>query len=470
MSNYQKFKERICCNKNSICTVGAYKIEVVLDESRKECCWDKLLYLMNGGECKIYMCNANRTIAELTFDFYREVGKLYLYNKLITLHKADKYYDKMNLSPAERTSLVEDMTVDEYAAIQMSYSFKPTDVLPFVTKNQMIARHPAFDDGVINSLLEKKNASITIRREYLTYIFEANKKSIKLPKRERNIRLNDDIDDAKNGPYKTKDPILDDDKKKEERRFIRNISAKMSLTDWSNDFTENVKNIIRVYTTDFNLLTIDDFVLKTKEYVPLYNEPADWKTPMKYYRQGDDKTYHQFKKVPDFVSGMFYQLVEYDEKQLMKSLYDEYHGIVSTFVVKYYDCYRKSFSVRDRYMYQYIIENGLNDYIEHDIVPTPELINRLKIEYYNSINSTPSKLSTVSVGMLSYNERKNILNEIIDLVAESYHIEKYKIDECYELTNSMNRIVDTYFTNPSDKKIDAKLEKMVLPYIIRIGA
>ena len=470
MSNYQKFKERICCNKNSICTVGAYKIEIVLDESRKECCWDKLLYLMNGGECKIYMCNVNRTIAELTFDFYREVGKLYLYNKLITLHKADKYYDKMNLSPAERTQLVEDMTVDEYAAIQMSYSFKPNDVLPFYTKNQMAARHPTFDENAINSLLEKKNDSVKIRREYLTYIFSANKKSIKLPKRERNIRLSDDIAEAKNGPYKSKDPILDPPPKKEERRFIRNISAKMSLSDWTNDFADNVKNIIRVYSSPFENLTTDDFHLKTKEYILLHVKPDDWDTPMKYYRLDTDGSYHQFKKIPEFIAGIYYQLVEYDESKLMKSLYDEYHGIVSTFVVKYYDCYRKSFSVKDRYMYQYIIENGLNDYIEHDIVPTSELINRLKIEYYDSINSTPSKLPTVSVGMLSYNERRKILTEIIDLIATEHNIEKYKINFCYELNNNMNNIVDTYFSNPSDKKITTKLEQMLLPYIIRIGA
>jgi hypothetical protein len=121
-------------------------------------------------------------------------------------------------------------------------------------------------------------------------------------------------------------------------------------------------------------------------------------------------------------------------------------------------------------MYQYIIENGLNDYIEHDIVPTPELINRLKIEYYDSINSTPSKLPTVSVGMLSYNERRKILTEIIDLIATEHNIEKYKINFCYELNNNMNNIVDTYFSNPSDKKITTKLEQMLLPYIIRIGA
>ena len=159
MTSYERFKERIGCKKNNMVYITPYNIEVIMDETRRDSQWDKLQYLMSeGNEIKIFMTDPNRPADELMFDFYREVGKLFLHNKLIDLHKADKYFDKEKLENFERSIIVEEFTLDEYATIKMNYDFNIVDVLPLWTKSKMKSKKMDVTD--IESKLIKKNSQI----------------------------------------------------------------------------------------------------------------------------------------------------------------------------------------------------------------------------------------------------------------------------------------------------------------------
>lgn len=239
----------------------------------------------------------------------------------------------------------------------------------------------------------------------------------------------------------------------------------MFLSDWSNDFVTNMREIIRVYArTPLEELTKDDFVITLKEYIELDEQPDDWDKPMRYYKRDNDG-YHQFKKVPEFVPGIYYRLIEHDEKQVIKELYNEFHSVVTNFVVKYYDCYRTSFHIDDRYMYQYIIEHGLMDYINMDVVPDTERVQILKRNYYDSKEHSLGARTIIQPTMMSYKERKNLLDKIICEVALNKHLDRYKVDDGYDLNNQMNNIVDRYLANNS--KVDTIIEGLVLPFIIK---
>jgi hypothetical protein len=378
---------------------------------------------------------------------------LFLHNKLIDLHKADKYFDKEKLENFERSVIVEEFALDEYATIKMNYDFNIVDVLPLWTKSKMKSKRLDVTD--IETKLIKKNSEITARREYLSYIFKANKKNVKLPKSERNIRMDDKYDK----------PLLETTQKTDERRPIRDISKKMHLSDWSNDFATNMREIIRVYArTPLEELTKDDFVITLKEYIPLDEQPEDWDKPMTYYKHDSDG-YHQFKKVPEFVPGVYYKLIEHDEKTVIKELYYKFHSVVSNFVVKYYDCYRTSFHIDDRYMYQFIIENGLKDYIDLKEVPDAEKVQNLKNEYYESKKYHSSRIKVIDPTMMTYKERRTLLDKIICEVALNKRIDKYKVADGYDLNNQMNNIVSRYQANQN--KVDPVIEGLIMPFIIR---
>ena len=461
--NYNRFKECLCINKHNICQVGPYKIEVVLDDVHQDTHWNQLEYITKK-EYKIQMCNPNRSVKELLFDFYREVGRINQHHGLLDLHKADKYYDRNNLiAPKERSILVVDMSLDEYAAIQMDYNLTSLQVLPYITKNQMKTRFMYESDIEIDKMIEKKNQEISIRRGYLDWVIKNKDKTSKAPKKLKNI----DPDILEPSQYKgsydkypSEGAFTPKESKPVEKKAIRVLAAKMSLSDWTDNFDDMVKHIIKVYNTPFENLKRSDFILETKTYFPLDDKPDDWGVPNKYYKSVG-AGYILMKKIPEFVPGLYFSLVEKDPKDLMKELYEEYHEIVSTFLVKYYDNYSKSFSTNDRGMYKYIIENTLKFYIENDAFPTADSINELKIQWFKRNTSDYAKISDTakSKEMLTYKERRKLLEQAFAVVAERHNITNYTIIDSYELNDNMNAIVEKFRNN------DKHLDDAVLPYI-----
>jgi hypothetical protein len=98
MTTYEKFKHRVGCRKDNTVYITPYTIEVIPDDMRKATQWDKLQYLMSEGKViKIFIAEPNRSVDELTFDFYREVGRFLMYKQLIDTYDPEKYFKRSSV-------------------------------------------------------------------------------------------------------------------------------------------------------------------------------------------------------------------------------------------------------------------------------------------------------------------------------------------------------------------------------------
>ena len=443
--NYKKFKDIIGCSPNGRAYIGTYDIAVTLDLERNKCEWDKSEYLLSG-KYRIYMTETSRSLNELLFDFYREVGRISLHHKFIDCAKADRYYDKNRIvAPFERAPLVEDMTLDEFAAIQMQYSAKPHMVLPYATMVTMKIMYPLEKDPTkLKKILSMINESIFIRRHYLEYVFEMNKKSLKVPKR---LRINgptiDNYDDdqrpkltgrkaweavdslnewAAEMGYSKDNKIVDNVKKP-----IQTIMEKMHLYDRGSDFDTNIRIVIRSYGRPIAQISTEYFNIKIKKK-----------------KDDDDNPEIPIDKI--------------------KTYYNKYHDIVHDFVMPLYDKYKAEYKPENRNRFKAVIEKGLIDFLDGKGIPTENAITNIMKEHDEKENNNIMRPKTTE--LKTWKERHQILQQIIADVAERYNIGDYIIRDEYELNNKMNQIIDLYTVNANSHKID----DMVLPFLARSGA
>ena len=100
-----------------------------------------------------------------------------------------------------------------------------------------------------------------------------------------------------------------------------------------------------------------------------------------------------------------------------------------------------------------------------DEVPDNEKIQRLKRRYHESKEYNSGRITVIDPTMMTYKERRALLDKIICEVALNKHIDKYKINDGYDLNNQMNNIVNRYLVN--NNKIDSVIEGLLMPFIIR---
>lgn len=408
MNVYENFKRRLDIGEDNICHIDIFDIEVILDESSHFIKWDEDYY-ETTKKYRIIITDPNRSAAELLFEFFREVGRICLYqnNKYTDLHKADRYYDKNDLlSPLPREELVKDMTLDEFAAHQLDYIIKPLVVLPNATKLYMKSLFPLESELGIHALVEKKNIILSIRREYLKYVTKLNKTSSKVPKKLRIGHMN--IGSSVNEEIR------------ENRKILKEVSLMEKEAEIKKEEKKATKSEIRI--------------IAEKMKIPVLSDSFDTVIRVIIDTYGGSDTKH--------------------------------HKITSSFVVPYYLKLRRSFSTNDRNMYQFIITNVLKSYVENKTEPTEEIIKALKEEYMNKDKHYSHLPQMNNVKLMSYNERRNVLMEIIKNIADKNDIKHYTINDNYELNNRMNEVVELYGASPMDKRI----ETIILPFIVKSGA
>lgn len=408
MNVYENFKRRLDIGDDNICHIDMFDVEVILDESSHFIKWDEDYY-ETTKKYRILITDPNRSAAELLFEFFREIGRICLYqnNKYTDLHKADRYYDKNNLlSPLPREELVKDMTLDEFAAHQLDYIIKPLVVLPNATKLYMKSLFPLESELGIHALVEKKNIILSIRREYLKYVTKLNKTSPNVPKKLKIGYM--DIGSSVNEEIR------------ENRKILREVSIMEKEAEVKKEEKKANKSEIRI--------------IAEKMKIPVLSDSFDTVIRVIIDTYGNADTKH--------------------------------HKITSSFVVPYYLKLRRSFSTNDRNMYQFIITNVLKSYVENKTEPTEEIIKALKEEYMNRDKHYSHLPQMNNVKLMSYKERRNVLMQIIKNIADKNDIKHYTINDNYELNNKMNEVVELYGASPTDKRI----ETIILPFIVRSGA
>ena len=452
MNSWEAFKTRLMMKENNTCIVGPYLIHVAVDDTLSSSTWDKITYEVERKH-KITMTNPNRPVEELLFDFYRQVGKIALFQNQISRVQADLYYDRKKLAAMNRGTLVEAMTLDEYSMKQMEYAFKTPKVLPFMTLSKYKTMHTLESDVMLEKMLSHFNEDIQIRRDYIDYCYKLFKKK---PDKALSIRAKDNEMRADLKDFAGEEGY--GQKKVEPERKIVSIVKKMSLLHWGSSFDENMKHMVKIFTSDFESVSNSDFVVYTDKYIELYDEPKDW-LKGSYYRKNPDGTYTRMKKIPDFEKGMYYRLEKMDERVLVKQIYDKYRPLFLKHIVPLYNKYNNVLSINDRYRYKFIIETILSEFNVSGTVPTEEAINILN-DTYEASKSTPVRKAPPT--MMTYNERKKVLDTVVRSVAEKNCIIPYSISDDYALNDNMNKIVEEW---DKSHNINGTIESMVLPYI-----
>ena len=453
MNSWDAFRERLMIKENNTCIVGPYLIHVGVDDTLRQSMWDRITYEVERKH-KITMTSPNRPVEELLFDFYRQVGRIALYQNQISRSQADLYYDRKKLAVMNRATIVEDMTLDAFAMAQMEYAFKTPKVLPFMTMTKYKTLHTLESDVMLEKMMSHFNEDIQIRRDYIDYCYKLFKK-----KPDKSI-----INKAKDNDMRAdlKDFASEEgyggQKKSTPEKKIVSIVKKMSLLHWGQNFDSNLKHMIKIFTNDFDLVSNSDFVVYTDKYIVLYDEPEDWLKGA-YYRKNPDGTYTRMKKVPDFEKGIYYRHEKIDERVLIKQVYDKYRPLFLRYIVPLYNKYNNVLSVNERCRYQFIIENILSEFNVTGEMPSEESIRILNEKYESSTTSSVRKAPSTH---MTYKERKKILDTVVNSVAEKNCIIPYTITDEYSLNNNMNKIVEEWDSNHN---INRTIESMVLPYI-----
>ena len=457
---FENFMSKVRYNsKDERCHVDTFKITIEPSGNVLKALWDEDLYKMTR-EYKIYM-NPGRMLSQMYFDFYREIGRIKLHHNTIGCHRADKWFNVNDVvAPNTRESLVIDMTLDEFAAHQLQYLLPLEKLLDYTDMEQMTALYPNELTDKLDKLVTIHNMEIDIRRCYIQWIIRNSKKTNKKPV---NLKISHEGEEIMSNAYETK--IIETDKKETPSK-IQEVMRKMSLNSWTKNFDANIKEMIRVYASPLAELTEDDMILKTESYIPLEDKPEDWETAKDKYFRINDGRYQGMRKMPKFEKGMYYRHIKYDVKDLIEDEYNMYHKIVVSFVVPYYKKYVKTFRSDERNMYQYIITRALSAYIESTIEePTDIRINNYVAEWENS--QRPDIVSS-GVGdktkMMSFNEKKRVIDIIAEKICDKYGILEYEFKEGYLLDK---RIQDAAFIYGKDGSgsID-KIEEKVMPFMI----
>lgn len=455
MNSWNAFKERLMIKENNTCIVGPYLIHVGVDDTLRRSMWDRITYEVEKKH-KITMTSPNRPVEELLFDFYRQVGRIALYQNQINRAQADLYYDHKKLTVMNRSVIVEDMTLDAFAMAQMEYAFKTPKVLPFMTMSKYKTLHTLESDVMLEKMMSHFNEDIQIRRDFIDYCYKLYKKKPDSKSIINKTKDNDMRADLKD--FASEEGYGSGQKKSTPEKKIVSIVKKMSLLHWGPDFDSNLKHMIKIFTNDFDLVPNSDFVVYTDKYIVLYDEPEDWLKGA-YYRKNPDGTYTRMKKIPDFEKGLYYRHEKLDERVLIKQIYDKYRPLFLKYIAPLYNKYNNVLSVNERYRYQFIIENILSTFNITGEMPTETDIDILNTKYEASISTSVRKAPST---MMTYNERKKILDTVVNSVAEKYCIIPYAIIDEYSLNNNMNKIVEEWDTSHN---INKTIESMVLPYI-----
>jgi hypothetical protein len=107
----------------------------------------------------------------------------------------------------------------------------------------------------------------------------------------------------------------------------------------------------------------------------------------------------------------------------------------------------------------------LSNFIDTKKMPVNDTINELKTLYLdmNKGHMISSLSKETKEKMLSYKERKKILDTLIIRVVEKYGITNYEIRDEYGLNSVMNKVIEL-----NDAKNMRTIEETLLPFIVQV--
>lgn len=415
--------------------INGLKILVDWDNDIKEKPFLDEDYYTRSGEFMICMNSTERTIKELLFDFYHEVGKIMLKVGGINVEEPTAWLKKNQYKVSNKSNIVQEMACDIYAGERLDYNVTLTKVLPLVRLDKYKASHKGIDNEAAKEEVICLNEDIKVRRKYLNLkISEAN--SIKLhdmlnrsstaptkplasldnynPEKARKSRANKNteilvalaesfgIDTGRT--FDDKGNVID---KPVKQTTMQEILFKIGITYSSNeDWSCLCNRLIRAITSPH----IDQslwYNISEVKYVSVYNEPEDWNTNYhNYYRKDPKGIYIHIGgyTAPSFSDFAVYRKKNNNNTKEIISRKEKYGYVVRNFVVPYYKKYCGAFRANERNNIAYAITCGLDSYISTGLIPTEEDVNKY-IAIYTRRNDIEKSVRSGAAGKMSYNER-----------------------------------------------------------------
>lgn len=397
-------------------------------------------YYKQSGEFLICMNSTEkRTLKELLFDYYREVGKIMLKIGGINTEEAAAWLKKYQYKVTNKSMIVQEMACDIYGAERVDFNISLVKALPLTRLDKYISTHDGIDENVAREEVAGINDDIKVRRKYLNLkISEAN--SIKLnnllnrPVVSKPIASlsNFDPEKARKSKARKSTEILIelaescgidtgrtfDDRgnvieKPVKQTTMMEIMFKIGITYSSNeDWSSMCNRLIKAITAPVINPSLWYNIGESK-YSSVTSEPKDWETEYRnYYRKDPKGIYIHIggDVAPDFNDFPVYKKKNNNNTKEIESRKEKYGYVVRNFVIPYYKKYCDAFRSNERNNIAYAITCGLDNYISTGIMPSDEDVNNY-IARYTRRNDIEKSVRSGAAGKLSYNERVKMMKE-----------------------------------------------------------
>lgn len=455
------------------------------------------------GDWLVHIVKTKRPLKELLFDFYHEVGHIFLKKGFIDLVKPSMWLDKVQCGVSSREYIMAEMACDGYAISELEYSGNIPKLLPMIKKQSIINKHKDATAKDIDRYLYEVNNDISVRRRYLQWLISEN--SVLGGADPKIMHSKDDIN-LSSLPNKkaTKPP----------RHVVWNVVKEMAESvgidtsigsglpksrtlmminldkigiSYSSEaeFSELCDRLIRAITSEN--ISMSYFNIDDHRFVEVTSEPSDWKKNFTkyYYYDKKLKTYLKYTQktfsetnietkddiiddiingkadssldktvessvdkketttvVPEFdiVKTNVYKKVSVNTKKEAEKIRDTYKTIVKDFIIPWTAKFKDQYRVTDRNETRYVIERVLNYYITTKRYPSQEYITELQNDF-RGINIDKTMMNSRTTGLLSYNEK-------VQIAKENHKKKNNETDEMYE-----SRIRELVYTNRYNEKV-----------------
>lgn len=361
-------------------TVKVKGIEIFLDcdDSSSKSYFDEEVF-ENDGDYVIHLTGLNRSVRELLFDFYHQVGHIFIKKGYLDTMAASIWLKDSGYGVSNMTIILSEMACDAYAMKELAYVGTAYRLIPALTDNEIRSKYPTLSDDEIMILTKQENLDISVRRRYLNYLI---------------AKYSDRDDDEDISGIPLRDRMFNE-KEKNKRR--RKQSPKMSLRD--------ARDTLLEYAIAYD---IDVTEIKTStSLIAEVMEDMNILHDNKISFENACNTIIQAITSPSIHSNLFIHKKGNPQPSDMRRIYKD---VVKEFLIPQYKQYKETINANKRNEIKYIIEHGLKRSTITKTTPTQTEINNYKNEF-NGTDDTSLNIHKASIGMLSYNDKVRIAKQ-----------------------------------------------------------
>jgi len=364
-------------------------------------------YYATTGEWLVHVVNPARPLKELLFDFYHEVGRIFLKKGFIDTTKPSIWLDKVQCGVSSRQYIMPEMACDGYAISELEYSGNIPKLIPNVKKSTIMMQHQDASAEDIDRYLYEVNNDLSVRREYLRWLISENAVFSSVDTRTMPLR---DVINFDTSP-------------------IKNSKKKISRYAAYNILDELAESVGIKTSTVAGLQKAKTLMMENLDKIGISYSPA-----MEFNQLCD----RLIKAITSENINTNYFTINNKNGEIDVARV-AYKTIVEDFIVPWTAKFKDQYRVIDRNETRYVIERVLNYYITAKQYPSQEYIAELQNDF-RGVGIAERKTRSCAVGLLSYNDK-------IQIAKQNHKKKKNETVEKYE-----SRIRELVYTNRYNEK------------------